>query len=122
MLMIYFLMRKIYVILPFTLLLFATYPTLAEKQRECTQGSTCVSVNSSNDALSSEQARQSQQQWNDTKKLRHKINTRTEKEFDKLDLAINAKNRCVASSNTNAYWEPSTERCLNRRTGHPIMP
>ncbi|OJH84611.1 putative secreted protein [Serratia marcescens] len=51
----------------------------------CAQGSTCVTVDGKGSgAMSTEEARQSKEQWNDTKSLRHKVNTRVEKEFDKI--------------------------------------
>lgn len=61
-------------------------PTLAAT---CTSGSTCVTVHGSGDSvLDKEAARQSKEQWDETKNLRTKINKRAEKEFDKFDKAI----------------------------------
>ncbi|HHL2560847.1 TPA: DUF1283 family protein [Yersinia enterocolitica] len=88
----------------------------------CTQGSTCVSVGGNNDPMSKEQARQSQQQWDDTQRLRTKVNSRVEKNFDKYDRAEDAKDNCDRSANLNAYWEPNTERCLDRLSGRQINP
>lgn len=89
----------------------------------CTQGSTCVTVDGSNSgAISTEAARQSKQQFNDTKSLRNKVNTRVEKEFDKVDKAIDSEERCDDSLNVNAYWEPNTRKCLDRQTGRQINP
>ncbi|EPY1659903.1 DUF1283 family protein [Yersinia enterocolitica] len=88
----------------------------------CTQGSTCVSVGGNNDPMSKEQARQSQQQWDDTHRLRNKVNNRVEKNFDKYDRAEDAKDNCDRSTNFNAYWEPNTERCLDRLSGRQINP
>ncbi|EPZ8122712.1 DUF1283 family protein [Yersinia enterocolitica] len=88
----------------------------------CTQGSTCVSVGGNNDPMSKEQARQSQQQWDDTHRLRNKVNNRAEKNFDKYDRAEDAKDNCDRSANFNAYWEPNTERCLDRLSGRQINP
>lgn len=89
----------------------------------CTQGSTCVTVDGSgNSALNNEAARQSKEQWNDTRTLRNKVNTRTEKEFDKFDKAIDDEDRCNDSTNVNAYWEPNTRKCLDRQTGRRINP
>ncbi|HEI9817345.1 TPA: DUF1283 family protein [Serratia marcescens] len=89
----------------------------------CTQGSTCVTVDGKGSgALSTEEARQSKEQWNDTKSLRHKVNTRVEKEFDKADRAADDEDRCNDSNNVNAYWEPDTRKCLDRQTGRRINP
>ncbi|UIN02281.1 DUF1283 family protein [Yersinia ruckeri] len=90
----------------------------------CTQGSTCVSVggNNANDPLAKEEARQSKDQWDETQHLRKKVNNRKEKDFDKYDVAQDAKDQCLSSSNFNAYWEPNTERCLDRQSGHKINP
>ena len=77
----------------------------------CTQGSTCVTVDGKGSgAMSTEEARQSKEQWNDTKTLRHKVNTRVEKEFDKADRAADDEDRCNDSNNVNAYWEPDTRK------------
>lgn len=96
-------------------------PALAQSAT-CTQGSTCVSVGGNNDPMSKEHARQSQQQWDDTHRLRNKVNNRVEKNFDKYDRAEDAKDNCDRSTNFNAYWEPNTERCLDRLSGHQINP
>ncbi|AML58469.1 Protein of uncharacterised function (DUF1283) [Serratia rubidaea] len=89
----------------------------------CTQGSTCVTVDGNGGtAMSNENARQSKEQWNDTRSLRHKVNTRVEKDFDKLDRAADDEDRCNDSLNVNAYWEPSTLKCLDRTTGRRINP
>ncbi len=77
-------------------------------------------IEKGNNALDNEKARQHKEQWDETRRLRQKSNTRLEKEFDKKDSAIDARNRCVESSNVNAYWEPNTARCLDRRTGRVI--
>ncbi|MBA2814384.1 DUF1283 family protein [Candidatus Pantoea persica] len=71
-------------------------------------------------AASNEAARQSKEQWNDTRNLRNKVNTRVEKEFDKADRAFDTRDACEKSYNVNAYWEPNTLRCLDRRTGRPV--
>ena len=67
--------------------------------------------------MSTEEARQSKEQWNDTKTLRHKVNTRVEKEFDKADRAADDEDRCNDSNNVNAYWEPDTRKCRIARPG-----
>ncbi|HHR5877746.1 TPA: DUF1283 family protein [Providencia alcalifaciens] len=88
----------------------------------CAAGSTCVSVgNGSNDPLNKEQARQDKEQWDETKMLRSKVNRRTEKEFDKIDAAFDAKDKCEKSLNLNAYWESNTQRCLDVNSGRPII-
>jgi hypothetical protein len=46
---------------------------------------------------------------------------RAEKEWDKADVALTQDN-CQKSANVNAYWEPNTLRCLDRRTGRAIAP
>ncbi|ACS85685.1 DUF1283 family protein [Musicola paradisiaca] len=81
-----------------------------------------VIIENGNSALSKEAARQSSEQWNDTRNLRRKVNSRAEKEFDKVERAIDGEEKCNASSNFNAYWEAKTSRCLDRRTGRPAMP
>lgn len=45
-----------------------------------------------------------------------------EKEWDKTDVAFDAQDNCQKSANVNAYWEPNTLRCLDRRTGRAINP
>ncbi|MBS0055879.1 DUF1283 family protein [Yersinia sp. Marseille-Q3913] len=116
--------RLIRVFLPLALLtLPLTWQTPALAQSaNCTQGSTCVSVGGNNDPMSKEQARQSQQQWDDNHRLRNKVNSRVEKNFDKFDRAEDAKDSCNRSENLNAYWEPNTERCLDRLSGRQINP
>ena len=81
-----------------------------------------VVIESGDSALSKEAARQSTEQWNSTRSLRSKVNSRAEKEFDKIEKAIDGREKCNASYNVNAYWEASTERCLDRRTGRPVNP
>ncbi|MXF08082.1 DUF1283 family protein [Escherichia coli] len=79
-------------------------------------------IESGDNALSRQQAAMQKEQWNDTRHLRQKINKRTEKEWDKIDAAFDKRDRCEQSSNLNAYWEPNTMRCLDRRTGRVITP
>ncbi|EKD9930509.1 DUF1283 family protein [Escherichia coli] len=79
-------------------------------------------IESGGNALSRQQAVMQKEQWNDTRHLRQKINKRTEKEWDKIDAAFDKRDRCEQSSNLNAYWEPNTMRCLDRRTGRVITP
>jgi len=79
-------------------------------------------IESGNTALNSEQARQDKEQWDGTRMLRNKVNNRVEKEFDKTDRAFDNRDACNQSYNVNAYWESSTLRCLDRRTGRPVAP
>ncbi|ERK17558.1 putative secreted protein [Pantoea sp. AS-PWVM4] len=79
-------------------------------------------IENGNSASSNEAARQSKEQWNDTRNLRNKVNTRVEKEFDKTDKAFDSRDACEKSYNVNAYWEPNTLRCLDRRTGRIVTP
>ncbi|CFQ45729.1 DUF1283 family protein [Yersinia aleksiciae] len=116
--------RLIRVFLPVALLALplAWQTSALAQSANCTQGSTCVSVGGNNDPMSKEQARQSQQQWDDNHRLRSKVNNRVEKNFDKFDRAEDAKDSCDRSENLNAYWEPNTERCLDRLSGRQINP
>ncbi|PJR64823.1 DUF1283 family protein [Raoultella sp. T31] len=79
-------------------------------------------IESGDSAQSRQQAAMEKEQWNDTRSLRHKVNTRVEKEWDKADVAFDAQDNCQKSANVNAYWEPNTLRCLDRRTGRAITP
>ncbi|RPD97890.1 DUF1283 family protein [Candidatus Pantoea deserta] len=79
-------------------------------------------IENGNSAASNEAARQSKEQWNDTRSLRNKVNSRVEKEFDKADTAFDTRDACEKSYNVNAYWEANTLRCLDRRTGRPVAP
>lgn len=79
-------------------------------------------IDNGNNAMSNEEARQSQEQWNDTRMLRNKVNSRVAKEFDKSDRAFDTRDACEKSYNINAYWEPNTLRCLDRRSGRPVTP
>ena len=72
-------------------------------------------IESGDSAQSRQRAAMEKEQWNDTRNLRQKVNKRTEKEWDKADAAFE-------SANINAYWEPNTLRCLDRRTGRVIIP
>ncbi|MFS2223155.1 DUF1283 family protein [Pantoea sp. B65] len=79
-------------------------------------------IENGDNALSSEQARQDKEQWDDTRMLRKKVNSRVEKQFDKSDRAFDTRDACEQSYNVNAYWEANTLRCLDRRTGRPVAP
>ncbi|HEI8865103.1 DUF1283 family protein [Serratia sp. AKBS12] len=110
-------------LLPAAALLAMSAWQLPAMAASCTQGSTCITVDGKGSgAMSTEEARQSKEQWNDTRTLRHKVNTRVEKDFDKLDKAADDQDRCNDSLNVNAYWEPSTLKCLDRTTGRKIYP
>lgn len=86
----------------------------------CASGSTCVfgSSGGQDNSLTSQQ----KEQWDDTRSLRNKVNTRVEKQFDKFDKAVDLQDSCEKSLNVNAYWEPNTQRCLDRNTGRPLNP
>ncbi len=79
-------------------------------------------IESGDSAQSRQNAAMDKEQWNDTRSLRHKVNTRAEKEWDKEDVAFDARDKCQQSANVNAYWEPNTLRCLDRRTGRTMTP
>lgn len=105
--------------LPVAMLVLAGSWQVSAQAATCTQGSTCVTVNGDS-GMNQQQANQSKEQWNDTRSLRHKVNTRVEKEFDKVDRAVDDEDNCNNSYNVNAYWEPTTRKCLDRQTGRPI--
>lgn len=79
-------------------------------------------IENGNSAVGNESARQSKEVFNDTRMLRKKVFSREEKEFDKADRAFDTRDSCETSYNLNAYWEPNTLRCLDRRTGRPVLP
>ena len=79
-------------------------------------------IESGDSAQSRQQAAMEKEQWNDTRTLRQKVNKRAEKEWDKADAAFDNRDKCEQSANINAYWEPNTLRCLDRRTGRVITP
>ncbi|MDI9800819.1 DUF1283 family protein [Citrobacter koseri] len=79
-------------------------------------------IESGDSAQSRQHAAMEKEQWNDTRSLRQKVNTRTEKEWDKADAAFDNRDKCEQSANLNAYWEPNTLRCLDRRTGRTVAP
>lgn len=79
-------------------------------------------IESGDGAQSKQNAAMDKEQWNDTRSLRNKVNTRVEKEWDKADVAFDTRDKCEKSANLNAYWEPNTLRCLDRRTGRPLIP
>ncbi|RXJ19470.1 DUF1283 family protein [Lelliottia nimipressuralis] len=79
-------------------------------------------IESGDSAQSRQNAAMDKEQWNDTRSLRHKVNKRVEKEWDKDDVAFDMRDKCQQSANVNAYWEPNTLRCLDRRTGRSVAP
>ena len=79
-------------------------------------------IESGDSAQSRQQAAMEKEQWNDTRQLRQKVNKRAEKEWDKTDAAFDSRDKCEQSANINAYWEPNTLRCLDRRTGRTVAP
>ncbi|RPH22078.1 DUF1283 family protein [Buttiauxella warmboldiae] len=79
-------------------------------------------IESGDNAQTRQDAAMDKEQWNDTRSLRHKVNKRAEKEWDKTDTAFDARDNCQKSANVNAYWEPNTLRCLDRRTGRTLAP
>ena len=79
-------------------------------------------IESGDSAQSRQRAAMDKEQLNDTRNLRQKVNKRTEKEWDKADAAFDNRDKGEQSANINAYWEPNTLRCLDRRTGRVIIP
>lgn len=79
-------------------------------------------IESGDSAQSRQNAAMCKEQWNDTRNLRQKVNKRAEKEWDKEDVAFDSRDKCQQSVNVNAYWEPNTLRCLDRRTGRTVAP
>ncbi|MBD8161484.1 DUF1283 family protein [Erwinia persicina] len=79
-------------------------------------------IQDGDNALTKEQAREQKEQWDATHRLRGKVNNRVEKEFDRVDQAFDTQEGCEKSMNLNAYWEPNTLRCLDRRTGRAVTP
>lgn len=79
-------------------------------------------IESGDSAQSRQNAAMDKEQWSDTRSLRQKVNKRAEKEWDKTDVAFDSRDKCEQSANLNAYWEPNTLRCLDRRTGRTVAP
>ncbi|HIW07612.1 MAG TPA: DUF1283 family protein [Candidatus Ignatzschineria merdigallinarum] len=79
-------------------------------------------IESGDSAQSRQRAQMEKDQWKDTRTLRQKQNARAEKEWDKKDAAIDDSYACQTSENLHVYWEPNTRRCLDRRTGRPVVP
>jgi len=79
-------------------------------------------IESGDNAQTRQDAAMEKEQWNDTRSLRQKVNKRAEKEWDKDDVAFDDRDNCQQSASVNAYWEPNTLRCLDRRTGRTLTP
>lgn len=79
-------------------------------------------IESGDNAQTRQHAAMEKEQWDDTRSLRQKVNKRVEKEWDKDDAAFDNRDSCQQSANLNAYWEPNTLRCLDRRTGRVVAP
>jgi hypothetical protein len=102
------------------LVLSGTWQVAAHAETNCA-GGTCVFGSSGNSPINNEQARQSEEQWNATRTLREQnINRQVRNNID-YDNAQAQHDRCAASRNLNAYWEPHTSRCLDRRTGNQLL-
>jgi len=127
--------------LPMTLLVFAASWQVSAQAANvnCANGSCVFGGAGGDNALSREEARENKEQWDATRNLRKLQNQRAEKEFvrdsahadkqyardekdsDKQYNAKETRDSCNASSNVGAYWEPNTQRCLDRRTGRELM-
>ncbi|CDL80593.1 DUF1283 family protein [Xenorhabdus szentirmaii] len=104
-------------------LLFSFFWQAPAFSAPCTSDSTCITINGAEGgAMNKENARQSKEEWDEQRKLRHKVNDRREKEFDKYETEVDNRDDCLKSANINAYWEPNTKRCLDINTGQPIKP
>ncbi len=104
------------------LMSLAFFLTLSGAQHSVFAATERLVIESGDNAMSKETAREHKEQWDTTRSLRNKINKRAEKEFDKRDSALDAIDSCNQSINVNAYWEPDTRRCLDRKTGRQIIP
>jgi len=102
------------------LVLSGTWQVAAHAETNCA-GGTCVFGGNGNNAMSNEEARQSKEQWNATRTLRDQKINRQEKDNAKYDRSVDLRDSCNASQNVNAYWEPTTQRCLDRRTGTQLL-
>ncbi|MDC9596275.1 DUF1283 family protein [Xenorhabdus anantnagensis] len=104
-------------------LLFSLFWQMPAFSTPCTTESTCITINGGGEnSMSREAARQSREEWNEQRRLRQKVDKRREKEFDKYEVEVDNRDTCLKSANINAYWEPSTKRCLDINTGRPIKP
>ncbi|PHM38830.1 DUF1283 family protein [Xenorhabdus innexi] len=83
----------------------------------------CVIINGGGEnSMTRETARQDKEMWNEQRSLREKMTQRREKKFEEHENDVDNKDACLKNSNLNAYWEPSTKRCLDVNTGRPINP
>jgi hypothetical protein len=55
-------------------------------------------IESGDSAQSRQNAAMDKEQWNDTRNLRQKVNKRAEKEWDKEDVAFDARDKCQQSA------------------------
>ncbi|WJV64557.1 DUF1283 domain-containing protein [Pectobacteriaceae bacterium CE70] len=110
-------------LIPLSLVVFAgiSTPSIAETHQ--------IIIDNGNSAISKEAVRQSKEDRNETRNLRNKkvkieekLADRQLRNIDREDRALDSAERCKNSSNFNAYWESSSARCLDRRTGRPINP
>lgn len=102
------------------LVLSGTWQVTAHAETNCA-GGTCVFGGSGNNSLNTEQARQSQEQWNATRTLRQQQILTQERDNARNASLEAQRDACNASHDLNAYWEPNTERCLDRRTGNQLL-
>lgn len=80
-----------------------------------------IIIDPGDNALTTEEAKERQEQWDDARNLRKKVNERLEYNFDKHNRVKDLEERCLNSENIHAYWENTTSRCLDRRTGGAII-
>lgn len=79
-------------------------------------------IDKGDSAYSNEIAREHREQWDSSRLTREKLNNLTSKHANKLDSAYDKREACQNSLNLNAYWEPDSMRCLDRRSGRPLHP
>ncbi|ARJ43710.1 hypothetical protein B1H58_17785 [Pantoea alhagi] len=115
-------MQTLFTRLAVALLPFTLFSALALSSASAQARTERLIIENGSNALSNEEARQNKEQWDDTRMLRKKLNSRVEKEFDKTDRAFDSRDACEKSYNVNAYWEANTLRCLDRRTGRTVTP
>lgn len=102
------------------LVLSGTWQIAAHAETNCA-GGTCVFGSNGNSSVNNEEARQSKEQWNATRTLREQNINRQVLDNANYDNAQARHDSCAASRNLNAYWEPTTARCLDRRTGKELL-
>ena len=79
-------------------------------------------IESGDSGESRQRAAMEKEQWQDTRQLREMVNRRVEIEADKIGAVCGGGERCEQSADINAYWEPNTLRCPDRRTGRTVAP